>query len=326
MCADLQQCRFKTTQNCMPTAKFFSLLLVISLCVLTCKNASAQNNGAGTSKKKQSAASPVSYEKYIDDKSDAHLKEYAELVAIQSISSIPSHKPDMEKAAAWIVNKLKAIGMINAQAIPTAGNPVVYGSWEKAPGKPTIIIYAHYDVQPVKDAEWDNPPFTTKVENGKIFGRGTSDDKSGVLLPVWAIEAMLGKDGVLPVNVKFMFDGEEESASPSFRGFLTANKEMLKADFALNADGGQFNDSVPSMEMSLRGGAQLEFSVKTANIDAHSGVFGGKTPNAVVAMSQIIASLFTKEGNVAVAGFLRQCITADCTGKRNAEKSAVRSG
>jgi acetylornithine deacetylase/succinyl-diaminopimelate desuccinylase-like protein len=280
----------------MTISKYLVLLVFVSLHALTGTHATAQNAKAKTS-------ALATYEKYIDEKSDAHLKEFVELVSIPSISSIPSHQPDIDKAAAWIVNKLKAIGMTTAQLIPTEGNPVVYGSWDKAPGKPTVLIYAHYDVQPVKEAEWINPPFSGKIEEGKIFARGASDDKSGVMIPIWAVEAMLNKDGKLPVNVKFMFDGEEEKGSPDFKNFLAKNKDLLRTDFAVDADGGQFTETDPSMEMSLRGGAQLEFTVKTANIDAHSGEFGGKTPNAVVAMSQIVASLYDKVGNVAVEGF-----------------------
>jgi acetylornithine deacetylase/succinyl-diaminopimelate desuccinylase-like protein len=146
----------------------------------------------------------------------------------------------------------------------------------------------------------DFPPI---VKDGKLLGRGTSDDKSGVLMTIWAVEAMLKIDGKLPVNVKFIFDGEEEKGSPSFKKFLDKNAALLKADFALNADDSQYSETTPAILMSLRGAAILEFNVKTANIDAHSGQFGGKTPNAAVAMSQIITSFYTKEGNVAVEGF-----------------------
>lgn len=259
--------------------------------------------GQNTKDKKEQKSSLSSYEKYIDDTNEAHLKEFIELVSIPSISSIPANKSDVIKAADWIVNKLKAIGMTTAQAIPTDGNPIVFGSWDKAPGKPTVLIYAHYDVQPVKESEWDNPPFAPIVKDGKLLGRGTSDDKSGVLMTVWAVEAMLKTDGKLPVNVKFIFDGEEEKGSPSFKKFLDKNAALLKADFALNADGSQYSETTPAILMSLRGAAILEFNIKTANIDAHSGQFGGKTPNAAVAMSQIITSFYTKEGNVAVDGF-----------------------
>ena len=135
-----------------------------------------------TIKAAQVKPSFTSYEKYIDANNDVHLKEFIELVSIPSISSIPANKPDVKRAAAWIVNKLKTIGMTTAQTIPTEGNPIVFGSWDKAIGKPTVLIYAHYDVQPVKESEWVYPPFTPKIADGKIFGRGASDDKSGVLI------------------------------------------------------------------------------------------------------------------------------------------------
>ncbi len=274
---------------CSTSAKFyFSLMLLL----LSYKQVSAQV-----------PPSLAVYQKYIDEKMEAHLKEYTELVSIPSISSIPSKKSDVARAGAWIVNKLTSVGFTNAQLIPTEGNPVVYASWNKATGKPTVLIYAHYDVQPVKEAEWDNPPFAPVVNDGKIFGRGASDDKSGVLTTIWAVEALLSKDKQLPVNVKFMFEGEEEIGSPHFKSFLEKNKALLQADFALNADDGQYDENSPAITLSLRGGVQLEFTVKTANIDAHSGEFGGKTPNAVLAMAQIITSFYDKLGNVAVEGF-----------------------
>ncbi|MEO6329398.1 MAG: M20/M25/M40 family metallo-hydrolase [Ginsengibacter sp.] len=287
----------------MTIPKSLALSIFVSLNLFANTNSTAQSTNAKTSKREQVKSSLTSYEKYIDDNNDAHLKEFMELVSIPSISSIPSHKTDIDKAAAWIVNKLKAIGMTTATAIPTDGSPMVFGSWDKAPGKPTVLIYAHYDVQPVNEAEWDNPPFAPKIEDGKIFGRGASDDKSGVMISIWAVESMLRTDGKLPVNVKFIFEGEEEKGSPGFKNFLISHKELLKADFALNADGSQYSETMPSILMSLRGSVILEFKIKTANIDAHSGQFGGKTPNAAVIMSQIISSFYTKEGNVAVEGF-----------------------
>jgi len=248
------------------------------------------------------------YDQYIDDNRETHMKEYIKFLSIPSISSIPSHKPDMERAAAWIVRKLQQIGMTTARTIPTDGLPMVFGSWQKPGNKTTVLIYAHYDVQPVKEAEWITPPFNPTIRDGKIFARGATDDKSGVMISIWAVEAMLAKNKELPVNVKFIFDGEEESGSPSFQKFIANNKELLKADFALNADSGQFNDSIPSIWMSLRGGVRLEFTIKTANTDAHSGSYGGKTPNAVKAMSEIIASFYNSDGTVAISGFYDKVI------------------
>ena len=210
----------------MIVSQLLVLLIFISLNLFISINSTAQNTNPATSKKEKATTPGSSYEKYIDDNNDAHLKEFIELVSIPSISSIASNKPDVAKAADWIVNKLKAVGIMNARTIPTPGNPFVYGSWDKAPGKPTVLIYAHYDVQPVKESEWDNPPFSPKVENGKLFGRGTSDDKSGVMITIWAVEAMLRTAGKLPVNVKFIFDGEEETGSPNFKNFLAKTKSF----------------------------------------------------------------------------------------------------
>jgi acetylornithine deacetylase/succinyl-diaminopimelate desuccinylase-like protein len=287
----------------MKKFKIPARLILAILTVLTSMQLKAQNNKSGDVKKDRLNNALLSYEKYIDENRDAHLKEYLEFVSIPSISSMPSHRPDIERAASWIVKKLKAIGMTTAEIIPTKGLPVVYGSWDKAPGKPTVLIYAHYDVQPVKEAEWENPPFAPVIRNERIFGRGAADDKSGVMIAIWAVEAMLSRDKSLPVNVKLVFEGEEEDGSPNFHDFLASNKELLKADFALNTDAGQRSDTVPAMIMSLRGIAELEFHVKTANFDAHSGGYGGKTPNAAKAMAEIIASFYNKDGSVAVDGF-----------------------
>ncbi|MBS1730776.1 MAG: dipeptidase [Bacteroidetes bacterium] len=284
--------------------KLKTFLPIVLICLFVfITNANAQNKRSVSSSKNQQQSSTTLYEKYIDANADAHLKEYADIISIPGISSISSHKEDINKTAAWIVNKLKSIGMTTAQTLPTDGSPVVYGSWDKAPGKPTVLIYAHYDVQPVNEAEWDSPPFTATIKDGKIFGRGASDDKSGVMISMWAVEAILKTDGKLPVNVKFVFEGEEEIGSPNFRKFIIANKYLLKTDYALNADGSQYSETTPSILMGLRGSVAMEFSIKTANTDAHSGMFGGKTPNAAVIMSQIISSFYTKDGNVAVEGF-----------------------
>lgn len=276
------------------------LLVLCSLLLLGTGNSTAQDPDPIVVSGKIGDPSLEMYQKYIDEHEEAHLKEFVDFLEIPSISS---DKAEVERAAAWLAAKLRSAGMDQVETISTEGNPVVFASWNKAPGKPTVLIYGHYDVQPVNASEWKNPPFAPAIADGKIVARGASDDKSGVMIPVWAAEAMLKTDGQLPVNIKFIFDGEEEMGSPSFRSFLDQHKELLKADFALNADGDQYSEDTPAMLMSLRGGAALEFTVKTADTDGHSGQFGGKTPNAAVAMSQIIASFFTEEGNVAVEGF-----------------------
>ena len=174
-------------------------LLLILLTIVSLSTSTQLLAQKATTKKETIKSVKPLYEKYIEDNMDAHLKEFVELVSIPSISSIPANKPDVAKTGAWIVNKLKSIGITTAALLPSAGNPVVYGSWDKAPGKPTVLIYAHYDVQPVKESEWDNPPFAPFIKDGKIFGRGASDDKSGVMISMLAVEAMLKTTGKLPV-------------------------------------------------------------------------------------------------------------------------------
>jgi acetylornithine deacetylase/succinyl-diaminopimelate desuccinylase-like protein len=245
----------------------------------------------------------ASCEKYIQQKRKAHIEELVDFLEIPSVSSLPAHDTDMKRAAQWLAKKLTNIGMTTAEVVPTGGHPVVFSTWNQAKDKPTVLIYGHYDVQPVDEKQWSTPPFEAKQQGGRIYARGAADDKGGLLIPVWATEAILKVKGSLPVNVIFIFDGEEEIGSPHFKEFLQKHHSLLQADFAYYADGAQFNDSVPSMWMGLRGSAALEFTVQTAHTDAHSGIYGGKTPNAAKAAAQIIASLYTPDGKVAVAGF-----------------------
>lgn len=231
------------------------------------------------------------------------MQEFIEFVSIQSLSSLPAHQQDVQRCAEWLKDKLQSKGLLNAQVLPTEGHPVVFAEWNKAPGKPTVLIYGHYDVQPVQEKSWASPPFTPKQENGRIYGRGAADDKGGVVTAIWAIEAMLQKDKKLPVNVKFFFEGEEEIGSPHLQKFVSDHKELLKADYGYSVDAFQQNDTQPEMIMSVRGGATLEFTLKTANRDLHSGVFGGKLVNAAQALAKIIESFHDADGRIAVEGF-----------------------
>ncbi|HNP23748.1 MAG TPA: dipeptidase [Panacibacter sp.] len=243
------------------------------------------------------------YKKYISDNEQKHLQEFMDFVAIPDISSLPAHKADMQRCAEWLKNKLQSIGMANARVMSTEGHPVVYADWNNADGKPTVLIYGHYDVQPVQEAMWTSPPFQPRQDNGRIYGRGASDDKGSVIAAIWAIEAMLQKEGKLPVNVKVIFEGEEEIGSPHLEKFMAANKDLLKTDYAYSADALQKSDTQPEMGMSVRGAATMEFTLTTANRDLHSGIYGGKLLNAAQAMSQIVESLHTPDGKVAVKGF-----------------------
>jgi acetylornithine deacetylase/succinyl-diaminopimelate desuccinylase-like protein len=254
-----------------------------------------------------SDTTPVNqYKKYIDDNLQKHLAEFTSFVAIPSISSLPLHKEDVQRCAGWLKDRLSSMGLENAQVLPTDGHPLVFAEWNKAPGKPTVLIYGHYDVQPVQEALWSGKPFEPRVENGRIYGRGASDDKGGVMTAIWAIEAMLQQDGKLPVNVKFLFEGEEEIGSPHMEKFVSDHKDLLKTDYAYSVDAMQESDTQPEMVMSVRGAATMEFTLTTANRDLHSGIYGGKLPNAAQALTQIITSLHAPDGKCAVAGFYDQ--------------------
>ena len=244
-----------------------------------------------------------SFETFVKERREKQIKELAEFLAIPSVSSLPAHKNDMRLAAEWLAEKLRAIGMTQTEVITTGGHPVIFSTWNKATGKPTVLIYGHYDVQPVKEEEWKTPPFVATTLNERIYARGAADDKGGLMIPVWTVEGILKKEGMLPVNLVFLFDGEEEKGSPNFKKFLQTHESILKVDLAYNADGAQFNDSTPSIWMSLRGSLPVEFEVRTATTDAHSGIYGGKTPNAAKAAAQIIASLYTPDDKVAIEHF-----------------------
>ncbi|HEY2848618.1 MAG TPA: dipeptidase [Gemmatimonadaceae bacterium] len=235
---------------------------------------------------------------------DRILAELVEFAAIPSVSTDPAHAADMLTAARWVAAKLAAAGPIEVRTIATPGNPVVYGEWLGAPGKPTVLVYGHYDVQPPDPLEkWTTPPFTPTVRDGRLYARGVSDDKGPMLIPLKVAEGFFAVDGALPVNVKFMFEGEEEIGSRHLEAFIEANRELLSADFVLSADGAMWRINEPSLTVASRGLAGLELTLTGAGKDLHSGRHGGSVANPLHAMAQLIATLHDDSGRVAVAGF-----------------------
>ena len=187
---------------------------------------------------------------------------------------------------------------------PTSGNPVVYGEWLGAPGALTALVYGHYDVQPPDPLDrWHSPPFVPTIREGRLYARGVSDDKGPMLIPIKVAEAFFAAAGALPLNVKFMFEGEEEIGSPSLDAFIRDHKELLAADFVISADGAMWRIDEPSLTVSSRGLAGLELTLTAASKDLHSGRHGGAVANPLHAMAQLIASLHDSNGRVAVAGF-----------------------
>lgn len=249
----------------------------------------------------------MSNEKVLEHLAAHHERILAELVdfaAIPSVSTDPAHAADMRAAASWVARALASAGPFTVRTIATPGNPVVYGEWLGAPGKLTVLVYGHYDVQPEDPLEkWHSPPFTPTVRDGRLYARGVSDDKGPMLIPIKVAESFFAVTGALPINVKCMFEGEEEIGSPGLDAFIRDNTAMLAADVVLSADGAMWRIEEPSLTVSSRGLAGLELTLTAASKDLHSGRHGGGVANPLHAMAQLIASLHEPNARVAVDGF-----------------------
>ena len=234
---------------------------------------------------------------------DRYLSDLHDLVAVPSISADPAMRGEVRRCAEAMVARMQRAGL-QAEVLETDGNPIAYGEWLGAPGRPTVLIYGHYDVQPVDPLDlWHSPPFDAQVRDGKIYGRGAVDDKGQVLMHLAAIEAHLSVRGSLPLNVKVVVEGEEEIGSPSFERFIESYRERLACDVAVISDTAVFAEDVPSLTVSLRGLVHWEISVHGPTTDLHSGYYGGIVRNPIEALARIIAALKTPDGRVTVPGF-----------------------
>ncbi|MCW1928737.1 dipeptidase [Bhargavaea beijingensis] len=243
-------------------------------------------------------------DRYFTEQRDVHLAELNEFLKIPSISSLSEHKADMRNAAEWLAESLKAAGLENISIDETEGHPVVYADWLHAEGQPTLLIYGHYDVQPVDPLElWDSAPFEPEVRGNKLYARGASDDKGQVFMHVKAVEALLKTNGKLPVNVKFCIEGEEEIGSPNLPAYVEENKDKLAADVIVISDTGMQGPGQPAVCYGLRGLAGVQIDVKGAKGDLHSGLYGGGVQNAIHALVELLASFRDKEGTITVDGF-----------------------
>lgn len=243
-------------------------------------------------------------EQYFKAHCERHLQELLEFLRIPSVSALPAHKADVRTAAEWLCDRLRAAGIATARLIETPGHPVVYGEWLQAPGAPTYLIYGHYDVQPPDPLDkWETPPFEPTFRDGRIYARGVSDDKGPVFQVVGAVEALFALHGRLPVNLKFLFEGEEEAGSPNLRPFVAAQQDLLAADLVISADGAMWRASEPSLTIAGKGLCGVEIHVSTARSDLHSGRYGGAVPNALHALAELVAGLHDADGRIAVAGF-----------------------
>jgi acetylornithine deacetylase/succinyl-diaminopimelate desuccinylase-like protein len=226
---------------------------------------------------------------YLESNHEQALRELIEFASIPSVSTDPAHAADISAAATWVANALATAGPFTVRTIPTTGNPVIYADWLGAPGKPTGLVYGHYDVQPEDPlAKWHSPPFAPALRDGRLYARGVSDDKGPMLIPIKVAQAFFAATGALPINVKCMFEGEEEIGSPSLDTFIQQHKDLLNE---------------PSLTVASRGLAGLELTLTAASKDLHSGRHGGGVANPLHALAQLIATLHDLEGRVAVAGF-----------------------
>jgi acetylornithine deacetylase/succinyl-diaminopimelate desuccinylase-like protein len=236
---------------------------------------------------------------------EQHLDELKHLLAIPSISAQPNHKSDIEKATRWLADHFKSIGMTKTEVHPTAGNPIVLAEWSGAgDDRPTVLIYGHYDVQPVDPLDlWRSDPFRPEVRGDDLFGRGASDDKGQLFTHVKAVESFFRTSGKLPVNVKFLVEGEEEIGGPSLDPFLEAHKAELAADAALISDSHMLRPDLPTIAYGLRGLSYIQVEVTGPAGDLHSGSYGGAVYNPIQALVEMLASLKDSDGRITLPGF-----------------------
>ena len=235
---------------------------------------------------------------------DTFLSELTDFLKIESVSSDPTRYNKVQDAAQWLAEKLTSIGIQDVAIMPTALHPVVYGKSGSDPSKPTVLIYGHYDVQPEDPVDlWTNPPFDATAINDKLYARGATDMKGQVMAVIAAIESILSTGDELPVNLKFIYEGEEEIGSPSIQSFLVENKELFAADIVLNLDAGIINADTPSLTTALRGLAYFELEVVGPAQDLHSGVFGGVVNNPAQALSKLIDGMKDENFHITLPGF-----------------------
>lgn len=240
---------------------------------------------------------------YIDAHRDNVLADYQAILRVPSISALSAFDGDTRRGAEVVAHMLRANQLEHVEVIPSAGAPLVYADWLHAPGKPTVLLYAHYDVQPVDpENEWETPPFEPTIKGEYIFGRGVTDDKSQLTTTIHAVGAHLAARGTLPVNVRFLIEGEEESSGEAIETFVRANPERLASDIVVIADGGMPTQSQPALHYSCRGLLYTEIVARGAQRDLHSGGYGGNAANPLFALAQIITGLKDADGHITIPG------------------------
>ena len=240
---------------------------------------------------------------FVEQNKDRLLKELFSFLTIPSISTLPENKSDVERAATFVADSMKTAGLENVEIIATAKHPLVYADWLHAPGKPTVLCYGHYDVQPPDPLElWKSPPFEPVVRDGNIYARGAADDKGQMYMHIKAVEALRAVNGTLPVNLKFLIEGEEEIGGESVAKYVAENPEKLKADVALVSDTAMYAEGIPTLCIGLRGLVYTEIEAKGPARDLHSGLYGGAAPNAVFGLVELLAKLKDANGKIQIPG------------------------
>ena len=242
---------------------------------------------------------------YAHAHADQFLGELVEMLRIPSLSADPAHAPDIRRMAEWLEAHMNGLGLQNVRIYETQGHPVVYGEWMGAgPGKPTVLVYGHYDVVPaLMEDGWSTPPFEPVIQDGKIYARGATDDKGQLFIHVKALESYLKSSGAAPVNIKFLLEGEEEVSSPNLLPFIQAHQELLAADVCVISDTSMRTPDEPAILHSLRGMTYIEVEVHGPKDDLHSGLWGGAAHNPALALVEILGKLFNPDHTIAVPGF-----------------------
>jgi acetylornithine deacetylase/succinyl-diaminopimelate desuccinylase-like protein len=240
---------------------------------------------------------------FVRDNRQRLLDELKEFVRIPSISTLPEHAGDIRRAATFVAESLGRTGMEHVEIIPTGGHPLVYADWLHAPGKPTVLCYGHYDVQPADPLElWESPPFEPTERNGNLYARGAVDDKGQMYMHIKAIEALRAANGTLPVNIKFLVEGEEEVGGAAIAKFVAGNPEKLRADVALVSDTSMYAEGMPTLCIGLRGLIYMEVEATGPARDLHSGLYGGAAPNAVYGLIELLAKAKDENGTILIPG------------------------
>jgi acetylornithine deacetylase/succinyl-diaminopimelate desuccinylase-like protein len=240
---------------------------------------------------------------FVDQNRARLLDELKEFLRIPSISTLPEHRPDIQRAASFVAESLKQVGMEHVEIIPTGNHPLVYADWLHAPGKPTVLCYGHYDVQPADPLElWSTPPFEPTERDGNLYGRGTADDKGQMYMHIKALEALRAATGTLPLNLKFLVEGEEEIGGASIAKYVEENPGKLRADVALVSDTALWADGVPTLTVGLRGLIYMEVEAWGPARDLHSGLYGGAAPNAVYGLIEMLGKAKDADGRIQVPG------------------------